>query len=64
MLNRMTPKSLVTARAIALPLDGEEALEGMNAAPANRLSLYTVAVVLRLGLVAAILLKAFAIWQW
>lgn len=64
MMQRMTPKSTLAARSVAFPLDGEESFSDLTTASTNRSSLYAVAVALRIGLLAAILLKAFAIWQW
>jgi hypothetical protein len=68
MLHHMTPKSTLAAHAVILPRDGEESFRdmntGMTTAPANSYSLYALTIALRVGLLAAILLKAFAIWQW
>lgn len=63
MLRRSTPQS-TPARTIALFMDGEEMFTQMDEIQSNRRPLYALAIVLRIGFVAALLLKAFAIWQW
>ena len=63
MLRRLTPQS-TPARVTALSLDGEEMFASVDTTQSNRRPLYAVAIALRIGFVAALLLKAFAIWQW
>lgn len=64
MLQRITPKGTSQAQAIAIPMDGEEGAVNAHAATLTSTSLYTVALVVRIGLVAAILLRALTLWQW
>lgn len=63
MLRRSVPQSTPN-RSIALFMDGEEMFTQMDDTQSNRRPLYVLAIVLRIGFVAALLLKAFAIWQW
>jgi hypothetical protein len=63
MLRPITPQS-VSTRAATLFMDGEEMFTSMDEAQSNRRPFYVLAITLRIGFVAALLLKAFAIWQW
>ena len=64
MLQRIALKSTAQPQAIALPFDSEESTTVINQANATPVSLYTLAVVLRVGLIAVILLRALTFWQW
>lgn len=64
MLHRIAPKFTTGAQAIAVPFDDEEATAQINPAPNNPTSLYTLAVLVRVGLVAVILVRALTLWQW
>lgn len=64
MLQRIALKSTAQPQAIALSFDSEEAATATNQANTPPVSLYTLAVVLRVGLIAAILLRALTFWQW
>lgn len=64
MIQRIAPKSTTTAQVITLPFDGEESFSGTTAGQTVPSSLYALTVAVRIGLVAAILLKALSIWQW
>jgi len=63
MLRRIAPQSIPT-RTIGLFMDGEEMFTEIDATQSNRRPLYALAIAVRIGFVAALLLKAFAIWQW
>ena len=64
MLQRIALKSTAQPQAIILPFDSEESATATNQANTTPVSLYTLAVVLRVGLLAAILLRALTFWQW
>jgi hypothetical protein len=64
MLQRIVPKSTTQAQALPLPFDGEEAFAPVNEAQGSRSALYALAVAVRIGLVAAILLRVWAVWYW
>lgn len=62
MLHHIAPKFSPQTQAIAISIDSEEVAPEGKQATATPASLYTVAVVVRIGLVAAILLRALALW--
>lgn len=64
MLQRIALKSTAQPQAIGLAFDSEESVTAINQANTTPVSLYTLAVVLRVGLVALILLRALTFWQW
>lgn len=64
MLQHIALKSTGQPQAIALPFDSEELATATNQANTTPVSLYTLAVLLRVGLVAVILLRALTFWQW
>lgn len=64
MLQRIALKSTAQPQAIGLAFDSEESVTATNQANTTPVSLYTLAVVLRVGLVALILLRALTFWQW
>lgn len=64
MLQRIAPKFTTGAQAIAVPFDDEETTSPVNPTTNNPTSLYTLAVLVRVGLVAVILVRALALWQW
>lgn len=64
MLQRIALKSIAQPQSIGVPFDSEEAAAANNQANTTPVSLYTLAVVLRVGLIAAILLRALTFWQW
>lgn len=64
MLQRIAPNLTIGAQAIAVPFDDEESLTNGNPPPTSPTSLYTVALLVRVGLVAAILVRALTLWQW
>ena len=63
MLRRLAPQSSLV-RTAALSMDGEEMFAPVDTTQSNRRPLYALTIALRIGFVAALLLKAFAIWQW
>lgn len=64
MLQRIAPNLTTGTQAIAVPFDDEELLTNGNPPTTSPTSLYTVAVLVRVGLVVAILARALALWQW
>ena len=64
MLQRIALKSTAQPQAIALPFDSKESATATNQANTTPDSLYTLALVLRVGLIAVILLRALTFWQW
>ena len=64
MLQRIALKSTAQPQAIGVSFDSEESATATNQANTTPVSLYTVALVLRVGLVAAILLRTLTFWQW
>ena len=64
MLQRIALKSTAQPQAMGLAFDSEESVTATNQANTTPVSLYTLAVVLRVGLVALILLRALTFWQW
>lgn len=64
MLQRIAPRLTSGAQALALPFDDEVPSAKDQQTAASPTSLYTLAVLVRIGLVAAILVRALALWQW
>jgi hypothetical protein len=64
MLQRTLSRTTTHSRALALPMDNDESFGPAPSPQAHPFSLYALAVALRIGFVAAILVKALAIWQW
>lgn len=64
MLQRIALKSTAQPQAIGLAFDSEESVTATNQANTTPVSLYTLALVLRVGLIAVILLRALTFWQW
>lgn len=64
MLQRIAPKFTPGVQAIAVPLDDEEAVPTVTSGTNKPTSLYTLAVLARVGLVAIILARALTLWQW
>lgn len=64
MLQPVAPKYMTQAQAIALPFDDEESFTQVDAPRSSLSSLYALAIAVRVGFLAAILLKIFAIWRW
>lgn len=64
MLQRIAPKLTTGAQAFAVPFDEEASAAKDNQTVTNPTSLYTLALLVRVGLVAVILVRALTLWQW
>lgn len=64
MLQRIAPKFTTGTQALAVPFADEETTSQGNQTTNNQTSLYTLALLVRVGLVAAIIVRALALWQW
>lgn len=64
MLQRIALKSTAQPQAMAFPFDSEESASATNQANTPPVSLYTLALILRVGLIAVILLRALPFWPW
>lgn len=63
MLQRIALKSSSQHQAFAAPFESEEPTPAENQTNRTSASLYTLTVLLRVGVVAAILLRALTFWQ-